>query len=319
MVKIMEKDEIKKEIDRIETELKSIGYAHASYYESLKRTERLYPPDGGGHGAKWRAKIREKNERRAPLNYRLDELKARLAELEKDSEEICDYLAIGLFGDKLKLVSLLPDGTYNFLDEAKKHHYLFYLIDNEYLVLQKAVDEFERMINNPDLKEKHFQEFFEEYPQFILSDEHIKAHPRVVLEREHSGPLIPDFLLEPFETSYLCDLLEIKSPSVKTFVLKNNRERFSSLVMEAVAQLRRYVEYFDDQNTREKIAETYGYSCYKPKMFLIIGRKGQVSSIDIRRMHSSIPGVELKTYDDVLIQMKRKIEQFKKKIVLENP
>lgn len=77
--------------------------------------------------------------------------------------------------------------------------------------------------------------------------------------------------------------------------------------MEAVAQLRRYSEYFDDQNIREEIAETYGYSCYKTKMFLIIGRKGQVSSVDIRCMNSSIPGIELKTYNDVLTQMKRKI------------
>lgn len=82
MVKTMEKDEIKQEVDRIEEELKGISSDY--YYQCLERVKRMYPPDGGGHGYKWREKIKENNRQRDHLKARLVELKARLAELEKD-------------------------------------------------------------------------------------------------------------------------------------------------------------------------------------------------------------------------------------------
>jgi hypothetical protein len=68
------------------------------------------------------------------------------------------------------------------------------------------------------------------------------------------GDLIPDFLLQPFNSPRFCDVLDIKTPAASVMVLQKNRERFSSAVWDGVAQLRRYAEYFDDPRLRHRVA-----------------------------------------------------------------
>ena len=218
-----------------------------------------------------------------------------------------ELIALGLFGNKIKLVSLTKDGTYRFLDDFENIHNILYVASSQAAAFKAAIDELEEMVNNPKAKEKDFQAFFERNPDFILTDEYKKPHAHIMLTRDDGETLIPDFILEPVSESDLADLLELKLPSAPIYVMKKNRPRYSAAVAEACAQLREYCAFFDEEKYRRAIQKDYGLLCYKPKMFVIIGRKGNVNPLEVRRIQSDMPNMYLRTYDDILYRMKYRL------------
>jgi len=226
-----------------------------------------------------------------------------------------EYVALALVGDKIKLVSLLPDGQYRFLDEAENFHNFIHVAPLELSNLQEAITELEWLINNPKSREKDFQNFFIRNKDFILNDEYKEAHPHVVLSRNRGEPLIPDFVLEPI-SGELCDVLELKLPSTPIFNLKKNRMRYSAAVAEAAAQLREYGRYFEEENNRNAVLERYGLRAYRPKMLVIIGRRStKVDPLDERSVQTDRPDLHLRTYDDIIIRMKWRAEKLRSKNV----
>jgi hypothetical protein len=223
-----------------------------------------------------------------------------------------EYIALTEEDGKIRVVSLKSDGTYSFLDHAQNLHNIVYIPSRETLRLLEAVDELEALVNNPTAKENHFQDFFERNQGFILNDEYRRAHSHLVLARNDRGPLVPDFVLEPFNQQALCDLLELKLPSAKIFKLQKNRPRFASGVLEACAQLREYSIYFDEASNRRAIYNKYGLRAFRPKMFVIIGRRGKVDPIEVRRMESDLPNLHLLTYDDLIDRFKAKADAMRK-------
>jgi cold shock CspA family protein len=232
---------------------------------------------------------------------------------ESPKEEVFAEEVIGfaLFGDKWRVVSLAPDGNYRFLDEAQNRHNYLYVFSSETIALQIAVEELEYLVNSPNSKEKDFQDFFDRHRNFILNDEYKDAHPHIALTKDDGESLIPDFILEPIYQNSLCDLLELKLPTAQIFVLKKKRMRFSAAVLEACAQLREYREFFNEEKNRRKIQEDHGLLAFKPKMFVIIGRRGDVNPIDVRNIESDVPNLNLLTYDDVITRTKAKVEAMK--------
>jgi cold shock CspA family protein len=227
---------------------------------------------------------------------------------EKPSEE---FVAFALVGDGIRMVSLTPDGTYRILDETNNLHRILYVTSSETMALQIAVEELESLINDPKARELDFQEFFERYPDFILNDEYKRAHPHVVLAKDEGASLIPDFVLEPIDQSALCDLLELKVPSAQVFVLQQRRMRFAAAVAEACAQLREYSMFFDEEANRQKVQKQYGLLAFRPRMFVIIGRRGDVGPIDVRKMETDLPNIRVRTYDDVVDRIKAKVDAMK--------
>lgn len=223
-----------------------------------------------------------------------------------------EYIALAPLDGRIRVVSLRADGTYSFLDDAQDQHNIIYLASSETLRLLQAVDELETLVNNPKAKESDFQEFFERNESFILNDEYRKAHSHIVLAEDARGPLIPDFVLEPFNQKGLCDLLELKLPSARVFTLKKNRDRFSSAVSDACAQLRKYRDFFDEEKNRIAIRDKYSLRMFRPKMFVIIGRRGKIDPIEVRRMESDYPNLHLRTYDDLIDRAKAKAEAMRK-------
>src|ERR1041385_4388983 len=124
--------------------------------------------------------------------------------------------------------------------------------------------------------------------------------------------LKPDFVLEPIDQDSLCDLLDLKLPSAQLFVLKKNRPRFSAAVYEAAAQLREYRRFFDEERNRRKFEEAYPHlRAYKPRMFVIIGRRSTASALVQRDIRVHEPELFLRTYDEILLRMKWKLDQTK--------
>lgn len=229
------------------------------------------------------------------------------------SEELTtesEFLAIALVEGKLRLMSVTPDG-YTFLDPAQDLFNILYVYSSETRALELAIQEFEALINDPKVREFDLQDFFERNKDFIKNDEYKEAHSRIVLQREEAEPLKPDFVLQPLDQSRLCDVLELKLPTAQIFVLKARRQRFSAAVWEACAQLREYQLYFDEAKNRDFIKEEYGLAAYKPKMLLIIGRRGSISPIELRTMELDAPGLVLRTYDEIMSRMKHKVKAMK--------
>jgi len=222
--------------------------------------------------------------------------------------------ALALINRKIKLVSLTEDGRYRFLDEAESYHNIIYPSFFEEISSQLAIEEFEDLINSSKAKENDFQKFFEDNSDFILNDDYKQAHPHIVLSKENEENLIPDFILEPIDQSSFCDLLELKLPSTEIFVLKKNRARYSAAVFEAAAQLREYGKYFDSEANLNRFQQNYPHlRVYKPRMFVIIGRQNNESSMLKREIQSEFPQLFLKTYDELLARMKWKKQRLENK------
>jgi hypothetical protein len=99
-------------------------------------------------------------------------------------EASAEMIALALFGQKIRLVSLTKDGTYKFLDERDRLHNLLYVVSPESSLLERAVEELESLMNSRNAREDDFQNFFERNPDFILNDEYRRAHPQLVLSRD---------------------------------------------------------------------------------------------------------------------------------------
>jgi len=221
-----------------------------------------------------------------------------------------EYLGFGIFDGAIKMVSLGKEGQYKFIDGTEKLHNILYVATTEAIALKEAVEELEYLLNDINASEQSFQVFFERHPRLILNDDYKKAHPQITLTKD-KGSLIPDFLLEPYNQNSLCDILDLKLPRAKLFVLKKNRMRFSAAVMEACSQLREYNQFFDDKENRERIYQEYGLLAYKPKMMVIIGRRGDIDPVNYRKIESDLPQLFLRTYDDVLKKAQAKLQAIK--------
>jgi cold shock CspA family protein len=228
-----------------------------------------------------------------------------LQPIDKTSDEC---VAFALIQGKIRLVSLTQDGKYRFLDQETNLHHILYVGISETLSLQRAITEFEDLINSKSAKESDFQVFFERNPDFILNEDYKHAHPHIVLSRNESGPLVPDFVLEPVDRRSFCDLLELKQPSSEIFVLKKNRMRYSAAVYEAAAQLRDYSRFFDEEINRKNFqSNNPGLRAFRPRMFVIIGRRGKEDPLLNRIIQTDHPDFYLRTYDDILARMRWKL------------
>lgn len=179
------------------------------------------------------------------------------------------------------------------------------------LQLQTLIEELESLVNDKSAREQDFQDFFERNPSFIINDDYKKAHPHVLLTRSDGESLIPDFVLEPADENSLSDLLELKTPLAPVFILKKARMRYSAAVLEACAQLREYSSFFDEPGNRRVIQEKYGLLAYRPKMFVVIGRKGTLDPLAVRRVEHELPNLYLRTYDDIINRMKSRLARMK--------
>jgi hypothetical protein len=137
-----------------------------------------------------------------------------------------DQLALAIIDAEIRLVSITPDGECRFIDAAQTPYSILYLMTSETIALQRAVEEFEALINDPRVREEDCQAFFERNPDFILNDDYKQAHPHLALATSHGEELIPDFVLEPIDQTALCDRLELKLPSAQAFVLKKKQNAF---------------------------------------------------------------------------------------------
>ena len=164
-----------------------------------------------------------------------------------------------------------------------------------------AVSELEDLINKC-AKEQDFQSFFEKNPEFLLSlGPYARLHPQIVLAEDTGSRLIPDFFLEKLNSSFV-DICDLKRPTAELVRYQRHRDRFRDAVMEAVAQLDYYRDWFEDPRHRKAFHSKYGLQSYRPTVVVIIGRRSSFyDEVERLRLESRLPAwVRLNTYDDVV-------------------
>jgi SpoVK/Ycf46/Vps4 family AAA+-type ATPase len=173
-----------------------------------------------------------------------------------------------------------------------------------------AIHEFQALLNKPKLKEAELQKFFETHPHFLkgLDYSRMVAHP--VLERlDGQGNLIPDFFLQPADGK-LADIWDLKLPSTPLIVGTKDRLHLSSAVCSALAQVREYRDYFEDPRNKQKVADRYGLTAYRPNVAIVIGmNKFGLSEEKQKQIFDEVPkGAKVLTYDELLVRMKRHVD-----------
>ncbi len=172
--------------------------------------------------------------------------------------------------------------------------------------LHSQIDEFEALLNKPDVHESELQRFLELNPNFLLGSDYQSLRSRVILPCEFGNDLIPDFFLEPIAGRYW-DIAELKLPNSLLSVGRINRERFAHSVFEACAQVRTYANYFDDPRNRDLIQNRYGILAYKPRVCVIIGRRFELDDLVRRQVELDLPWVRIVTYQDLLEKARHRV------------
>lgn len=116
-------------------------------------------------------------------------------------------------------------------------------------------------------------------------------------EREN---IKPDFFV--LRANRYADIIEFKLPNMKSNSItgRNNREHFSSELNTYIAQTRVYATYFDDPNNRKWFEKKYGFRVYKPKRYLVIGRRNDFEMDEWIEIRADYNNLEIITYDDLV-------------------
>ncbi|WP_342355921.1 thioredoxin [Nocardia otitidiscaviarum] len=230
-----------------------------------------------------------------PLISEVDEVRA----VEQDS------IALTFHRGKIRVVKIRPDGTYSYIDETDQRLGLVYVNTVAAEHERKVTAQFEELLNDAYLSRKELVRFLEANPQLILERGYSAAHSQILLRHE-TGNLAPNFLLQPI-AGELCDLLEVEPPQHEIATIVNGVTMLSEVVIEAVARIRAYRDYFEEERNRLRIQDDHGLTVFRPKMFVIIGRSRLLDPLARRRLESTLGDISLRTWDEVLAITRRRL------------
>ena len=181
----------------------------------------------------------------------------------------------------------------------------YFTVDRDLCGIQHEVEVFESLINNPETAEGKLQRFFEEHPHFLGDLQQSIPLPHVRLEHPSGTLYIPDFVLKPI-VAYQRDanwkVLDLKKPTARLLAGPANHVRLSHEVTQAIAQLRDYRDYFQNQENGESIRIALGHRLRYPELAVLIGRLSESDQELLDKAQAREPDVRIVTYDEVLQQ-----------------
>lgn len=121
-----------------------------------------------------------------------------------------------------------------------------------------------------------------------------------VWQSEEKKDIRPDFFI--LHPNGYADIVEFKLPTInKSFIVgSDNRESFSSFLNSYISQTRVYSTYFDDPSNRIWFEEQYGFKVYKPRRWLVVGRRNDFDLEIWKEIVSDYNNIEIITYDDLI-------------------
>lgn len=118
-------------------------------------------------------------------------------------------------------------------------------------------------------------------------------------QSEKKPSIKPDFFV--VQPNGYANIVEFKLPTVNANIVgSENRESLSSQINTYVSQTRSYWNYFEDPNNRRWFESKHGYRVYRPRRYLVIGRRWQFDSDTWREIVSDYTDLEIVTYDDLV-------------------
>jgi len=174
------------------------------------------------------------------------------------------------------------------------------LIQNDLKFSNFAVNFFEKLLNNPNSKEKDFHHFFNSFPDFLIG-QHDVLYSEERLEQEsvdyRADIITPTrgFEMNPEKWN----LIELKKHSAKLLTSKRNHSNFTKSVFNGITQLKNYRDYFNNPKNFEKIKNRFGGIIPQPNMTLLIGTTpfDRENFNYQKQMH---PDIDIVTYDEIL-------------------
>jgi hypothetical protein len=175
--------------------------------------------------------------------------------------------------------------------------------DYQHSRLQR-VNRFIELVSNSKTSEPEITQFLSRPENhFILGMRFgaVKIHAEEICEwqSEDKIPIKPDFLV--VHPNGFADIVEFKLPIVDPNIVgRENRESLSAQINTYVSQTRTYRNYFEDPNNREWFESKHDYRVYRPRRYLVIGRRWQFDSDIWREIVSDYTDLEIVTYDDLV-------------------
>jgi hypothetical protein len=171
--------------------------------------------------------------------------------------------------------------------------------DNNYSAI---LTKFKEMLNNSDLKEEDFKQFFKRNPWLLGVG---ISYKDILPEQRAGSSFRVDFLLKTFEDYY--DIMELKKHTDNIIIGGEKDWRISTKCENGISQLSRYIEYYE-RNVEQQHYEI-GIDPYKPFGFIVIGRcDSRNIQRKLRAINSRYHRIKILTYDDLYDQAKRWIE-----------
>jgi hypothetical protein len=162
---------------------------------------------------------------------------------------------------------------------------------------ESCIERLERLVRTSS-SEAALQECLEDCPELVRIFGHRDALPHVILETPQQT-LIPDFILRPVAHD-LCDLLEIKTPSMPILTGTERRPLLTRRLASALAQLHDYAEALDDPVVRSRVATRYEIDFFRPRLYLIAGRAEGLDQRRLRRALGSDDRTDIISWDEVI-------------------
>lgn len=167
------------------------------------------------------------------------------------------------------------------------------------------INRFVELLANRSMKELDITRFLASSDNTFILKMRFSAkeiYPECICEwqSEAKGPIKPDFFV--VGTNGYADIVEFKLPELggNVVVGAGNRERFSAEIQSYISQTRVYREFFDDPRNRRWVEETYGFKVYKPRRYLVLGRRWHFDSDEWRCIEADYKGLNILTYDDII-------------------
>jgi hypothetical protein len=174
------------------------------------------------------------------------------------------------------------------------------------LVTHDQLAEFEDLLRASPATETDWQRFLARNDVFLclLGDfeqhrRELRMFPQILVDEDAVEPdLQPDFFLKRIGMDRW-DILEVKLPQVRLTAGRRSRRRLSASVHEAIAQVKRYGEFFQDRANTAWFRERYSLGVSNPRLHLLIGRDLSFQSIEEKTEFGEREGVKILTYDDL--------------------
>jgi hypothetical protein len=200
------------------------------------------------------------------------------------------------------------EGHYYF-GPADRRHQSFITIHRDNFGIQVEVEEFEALINRPDVSEGELQEFFEKHPYFLSELHTPMAHVR--LPATDGSILIPDFILKPIaaqKRDSKWEILDLKLPQERLLAGKGSRRRLSASVMKAISQLRDYHQNIQHPDHEQTVEALLGHRLKYPSLGVLIGRLANTDPAALEQAQQYERGVRIVTYDEILQQQQVQLD-----------